>query len=138
MWKLFLKNPIKWYYAISAAHNNCQFLLNDERFHDEIFRRYRNYHGDNLKVRVHIYALIVNMMPSLFNGKRRVITAVQDAIGTALDYLLILLLSPVLLFRILFPLDERWKRKKRRMVRSNQAGLLLERVRAKSASETDA
>jgi len=137
-WKLFLKNPIKWYYAISAAHNNCQFLLNDERFHDEIFRRYRNYHGDNLKVSVHIYALIVNMMPSLFNGKRRAITAVQDAIGTALDYLLILLLSPVLLFRIFFPLDERWKRKKRRMVRSNQAGLLLERVRAKSASETDA
>jgi dimethylaniline monooxygenase (N-oxide forming) len=137
-WKLFLKNPIKWYYAISAAHNNCQFLLNDERFHDEIFRRYRNYHGDNLKVSVHIYALIVNMMPSLFNGKRRVITAVQDAIGTALDYLLILLLSPVLLFRIFFPLDERWKRKKRRMVRSNQAGLLLERVRAKSASETEA
>jgi dimethylaniline monooxygenase (N-oxide forming) len=136
-WKLFLKSPVKWYYAISAAHNNCQFLLNDERFHDEIFRRYRNYHGDNLKVSIHIYALIVNMAPALFNGKSRVVTAIQDAIWTVVDYLLILLLSPVLLFRIFFPLDERWKRKKRRMIRSDRAGLLLEQVRARSASEMD-
>ena len=136
-WKLFLKSPVKWYYAISAAHNNCQFLLHDERFHDEIFRRYRNYHGDNLAVSAHIYALIVNMVPSLFNGKSRVVTAIQGAISTVLDYFLILLLSPVLLFRILFPLDERWKRKKRRMIRSNRAGPLLERVRAARTPEMD-
>lgn len=135
-WKLFLKSPVKWYYAISAAHNNCQFLLHDERFHDEIFRRYRNYHGDNLKVSAHIYALIVNMVPSLFNGKSRIVTAIQGAISTVVDYLLILLLSPVLLFRIFFPLDERWKRKKRRMIQSGRAGL-LERARAKRASEMD-
>jgi hypothetical protein len=132
-----LKSPVKWYYAITAAHNNCQFLLHDERFHDEIFRRYRNYHGDNLKVSVHIYALIVNMAPTLFNGKSRVVTAMRGAISTVVDYLLILLLSPVLLFRIFFPLDERWKRKKRRMIRSDRTGLLLERARAKRAPELD-
>ena len=130
-WRLFLKSPVKWYYAISAAHNNCQFLLHDERFHDEIFRRYRNYHGDNLKVSVHIYALIVNLAPILFNGKSRVVTAIQRIIWTAVEYLLILLLSPVLLFRIFFPLDERWKRKKRRMIRSDRAGPLLDRLYAK-------
>jgi hypothetical protein len=46
-------------------------------------------------------------------------------------------LSPVLLFRILFPLDERWKRKKRRMIKSDRAELLLERVSARRASEMD-
>ena len=136
-WKLFFKNPVKWYFAISAAHNNCQFLLNDETFHDEIFRRYRNYHRDNLKVRVHIYPLIVNLVPALFNGKSRIVMAIQDALRTALDYSLILLLSPVLLFRVFFPPDRRWKRKKRRMIRSGRAGILLEQVRAKYASEMD-
>ena len=136
-WELFKKSPVKWYYAISAAHNNCQFLLHDEKFHDEIFRRYRNYHGDNLKVSAHIWALIVNMVPSLFNGKSRIVMAFQDAIMTVLDYLLILLLSPVLLFRIFFPLDERWKRKKRRMIRNERAGLLMDHVRARRASEMD-
>lgn len=136
-WKLFLKSRVKWYYAISAAHNNCQFLLHDERFHDEIFRRYRNYHGDNLKVTSHVYALIVNLAPTLFNGKSRVVTAIQRAIRTAVEYLLILLLSPVLLFRILFPLDDRWKRKKLRMVRSDRASMLLERASARRASDMD-
>ena len=78
-------------------------------------------------MRVHIYALIVNLMPSFFNGKSKTFMAVQDAFWTVVDYLLILLLSPVLLFRIFFPLDEQWKRKKRRMVQSDQASLLLER-----------
>lgn len=136
-WKLFLKSRVKWYYAISAAHNNCQFLLHDERFHDEIFRRYRNYHGDNLKVTSHVYALIVNLAPTLFNGKSRVVTAIQRAIRTVVEYLLILLLSPVLLFRILFPLDDRWKRKKLRMVRSDRASMLLERASARRASDMD-
>ena len=129
-WKLFLKSPRKWYYAISAAHNNCQFLLHDERHHEEIFRRYRNYHHDNLKVSAHIYALIVNLAPVLFNGRSRAVTAVQSALGSLLDYLLIILLSPVLLFRILLPVDERWKRKKHRMFRNEHARLLLERARA--------
>lgn len=135
-WRLFLKSPRKWYYAISAAHNNCQFLLHDERHHEEIFRRYENYHRDNLKVSAHIYALIVNLAPGLFNGRSRAVTAVQSAFGTLLDYLLIVLLSPVLLFRILFPVDERWKRKKRRMFRNEHARLLLERARAGRGMES--
>ncbi len=135
-WKLFRKSPVKWYYAISAAHNNCQFLLHDEKYHDEIFRRYRNYHGGNLKVSAHIYPLIVNMVPSLFNGKSRVIEGIREAITTLIDYFLILLLSPVLLFRIFYPLDERWKRKKRRMIRSGQAGV-LEHAHANSVPEID-
>lgn len=135
-WKLFLKSPVKWYYAISAAHNNCQFLLHDEKHHDEIFRRYRRYHGGNLKVSAHIYPLIVNMFPTLFNGKSRVVEGLRGALMTVVDYVLIVLLSPVLLFRIFFPLEERWKRKKRRMIRSGEASL-LEQARARSALKVD-
>ena len=48
-WKLFFDSPSKWYYAVTAAHNNCQFLLHDKRHHGEIFRRYRKYHGGNFR-----------------------------------------------------------------------------------------
>jgi cation diffusion facilitator CzcD-associated flavoprotein CzcO len=128
-WKLLLKNPIKWYYAVSAAHNNCQFLLNDESYHDEIFRRYRRYHPDNLKVSAHVYALIVNMFPRLFDDKDSVFTPLKRIFSTMFDFLLIILFSPILLFRILFPIEQRWKRKKRRMIEDNTAAELLKRVR---------
>jgi hypothetical protein len=37
----------------------------------------------------------------------------------------------------LFPADERWKRKKRRMIRSNRASLMLDRAGSKRAPERD-
>ena len=131
-WQLFFSNPIKWYYAVTAAHNNCQFLLHDKKYHHEIFRRYRRYHGDNLQVSSHIYALVVNLLPDWFSGrnKNRVLRILAKEFSRSKRYLLIVLLLPVLLFRILFPVEKRWKLKKRRMMRNNTAVELLAKVRA--------
>lgn len=124
-WQLFLSSPKKWYYAVTAAHNNCQFLLHDEKHHDEIFRRYRNYHGDNLRVSSHIYALVVNLFPGWFRGGK--ISNLMSLVG---GYLLIVLFSPVLLFRILFSVEKRWRLKKRKMMQDNTTAELLDKVRA--------
>lgn len=129
-WKLFFSNPINWYYAVTAAHNNCQFLLHDKKHHDEIFRRYRMYHGGNFRVSSHIYPLIVNLFPGFFNGKRKSVRMLRKALSLAGAYTLIVLFSPVLLFRIVSSVEKRWKLKKRRMMRDNTAVELLNRVRA--------
>lgn len=136
-WKLFLKSPVKWYYAVSAAHNNCQFLLHDESYHEEIFRRYRQYHGDNLKVSAHVYALIVNMFPALFSGENKIVIGIKSFFSNIVDFILIALLSPILLYRILFPIDKRWKRKKRQMIESNRARDLLDQVGAKRIADVE-
>jgi len=130
-WRLFFSSPIKWYYAVTAAHNSCQFLLHDRKHHDEIFRRYRRYHGDNLRVSSHIYPLIVNLFPGWFSGKQRLFGILQKALYLAGEYLLIVVFSPVLLFRIIFPVEKRWRLKKRIMMRDNTAVELLDEVRAK-------
>lgn len=125
-WKLFLSSPKKWYFAVTAAHNNCQFLLYDEKYHDEIFRRYSMYHGDNLRVSTHIYALVVNLLPGWFRGGK--LSNLVSLIG---GYILIVLLSPVLLFRVFYSVDKRWRSKKRKMMQNNSAAKLLEKMRAK-------
>jgi dimethylaniline monooxygenase (N-oxide forming) len=129
--RLFFSSPRKWYYAVTAAHNNCQFLLNDEKYHDEIFRRYRRYHGNNLRVSTHIYALIVNLFPAFFTGRFRIFVRLRNAFFATTKALLILLFSPVLLYRILFPIEKRWKRKKRQMMQDDSVADLLNEVRAK-------
>ena len=130
-WRLFLSNPVKWYYAITAAHNNCQFLLNDEKQHAEIFRRYRRYHGGNLRVSWHVYPLIVNMFPRVFKTENRIFTALQRAAFVGCAWLLAVLLSPVFLFRIAFPAEKRWRRRKRRMMEDGTAGRILREVAEK-------
>jgi dimethylaniline monooxygenase (N-oxide forming) len=127
-WKLFLDSPIKWYYAVTAAHNNCQFLLHDKGYHDEIFRRYRRYHGGNFRVTAHVFALIVNMFPKVFGRRPGSMQKLKTTALLALEWFLILLLSPIFLFRIAFPIERRWKLTKRRMMQSGAATKLLERI----------
>ena len=127
-WRLFFSNPVKWYYAVTAAHNNCQFLLNDDQHHSEIFRRYRRYHGGNFRVSLHAYPLIVNLLPGVFGGKYGLVTTLQKILLVGTAYLLAAVLSPVVLFRIAFPAEKRWRRRKRRMMRNGTALRLLRRV----------
>lgn len=129
-WQLFFSNPVLWYYAVTAAHNNCQFLLNDEKHHDAILRRYRRYHGGNFRVSSHIYPLIVNLFPSWFRTRRKPFMALHKALALASEYFLIIVFSPVLLFRVIIPLDKRWRLKKRRMMRDNTVVELLDEARA--------
>ena len=129
-WQLFFSSPINWYYAVTAAHNNCQFLLHDKKHHAEIFRRYRRYHGGNLRVSSHIYALVVNLFPGWFRRRRGSLITLRKTLSLALAYLLIVVFSPVLLFRIIFSVEKRWRLKKRRMMRDNTAVELLDKVRA--------
>lgn len=42
-WKLFFKNPRKWWTAIIAPYHNCQFLINDKNKHDYVFEVYEKY-----------------------------------------------------------------------------------------------
>jgi len=129
-WKLFLSSPRKWYYAVSAAHNNCQFLLNDEAHHEEIFRRYRRYHGGNFRVTSHVFVLLVNLFPSWFRSRRKPFRVVKRILSGTAEFVLIILLSPVLLFRVFFPVDQRWRMKKRKMMQNDAAVGLLKEVRA--------
>ncbi len=129
-WQLFFSDPVKWYYAVTAAHNSCQFLLHDKKYHDEIFRRYRRYHGGNFRVSSHIYPLIVNLFPAWFRRRQSPFKSVRKVLSFASAYFLIVVFSPVLLFRIIYPLDKRWRLRKRKMMSDNTAAKLLSQVRA--------
>ena len=127
-WRLFFSSPVKWYYAVTAAHNNCQFLLNEDKHHAEIFRRYRRYHGGNLRVSLHIYALIVNLFPRVFGTRYGLFTALHRTALVGGAWLLAVLLSPVLLYRVAFPAEKRWRRRKRRMMDDGTADKMLRKV----------
>ncbi|NKB33108.1 MAG: NAD(P)-binding protein [Pseudomonadales bacterium] len=133
-WKLFFSSPTKWFYAVTAAHNNCQFLLHDESYHDEIFRRYKMYHGSNLRVSTHIYALIVNIFSGWWSTKYRPFHFVFRSLAFVFRCLLIIIFSPVLLYRIFYPLDIRWKKKKHRMLENNKAMEMLEQMKGNQTS----
>ena len=129
-WRLLFTSPKKWYYAVTAAHNNCQFLLHDEDHHEEIFRRYRKYHGGNVRVSSHLYCLVENLFPGLFSDRHKALSMLRKAWYSVAVCFLFVVLSPVLLFRVVFSVEKRWKRKKRRMMRDNSASVLLDKVRA--------
>ena len=70
--KLLLKSPKKWWRALAAPYNNCQFLLDDESYHDEIFRRYKTHTHPKLKNwSDYIYILMVNVFHKLFLGEKK-------------------------------------------------------------------
>ena len=116
----------------------CSSLVQaDEAYHDEIFRRYRRYHGDNFNVTSHIYPLIVNMFPSFFDSKDKIFMPLKRFLSTAVEYLLIILFSPVLFFRVLLPIEKRSKLKKRKMIEDGTAAELLNRVRLTAVDNTD-
>ena len=66
--KLFFSSPRRWWQAVTAPWNGCQFWLNDPRHHDRIFATFRRYHGDRM-AQVWIFVLLAPILPLL--GLRR-------------------------------------------------------------------
>ena len=65
--KLLFSSPRKWWTAITAPYNNCQFLLNQPEHHDQIFKRYKTYtHPRLTRWSDYIFILLVNVFPKLF------------------------------------------------------------------------
>lgn len=89
------------------------------------------YHGDNLRVSSHIFPLIINLFSGWFGRKHKPFKMIHKAFLFTVKSLLIVIFSPVLLFRIIFPLDKRWKLRKRRMIKNNKVANLLDEVRGK-------
>ena len=67
--KLFFSSPRRWWQAITAPWNGCQFWLNDARHHDRIFATFRRYHGDRV-AQVWIFVLVVPLLPLLALRRR--------------------------------------------------------------------
>jgi dimethylaniline monooxygenase (N-oxide forming) len=98
--KLFFKSPRKWWIAISSPYNNCQFLLNEEKYHEEIFRRFKTYTHPKLpRLSDYIFILMVNVFPKLFLGEKR--EGVYRWIVNLARLPLWVIFSPVLVYRML-------------------------------------
>jgi dimethylaniline monooxygenase (N-oxide forming) / hypotaurine monooxygenase len=60
--RLFLSSPRRWWQAITAPWNGCQFWLNDVKPHDRIFETFRRYH-DNRMSQLYIFVILAPILP---------------------------------------------------------------------------
>ena len=60
--KLFFTSPRRWWQAITAPWNGCQFWLNDVNHHNRIFETFRKY-DDNRISQVYIFLLLAPILP---------------------------------------------------------------------------
>ena len=60
--KLFLTSPRRWWKAITAPWNGCQFWLNDTRHHDRIFETFRKY-DDNHISQIYVFLALAPILP---------------------------------------------------------------------------
>ncbi|MBL1277136.1 MAG: NAD(P)-binding domain-containing protein [Ectothiorhodospiraceae bacterium] len=69
--KLLISNPGRWWQAITAPWNGCQFWLNDEQQHSRIFKTLKQY-DDNRLTQIYIYLVLSPILPfiSLFSYLR--------------------------------------------------------------------
>ncbi len=61
-WALFLSSPRRWWKAITAPWNGCQFWLNDAAHHDRIFETFRRY-DDNRISQIYIFLVLAPLLP---------------------------------------------------------------------------
>jgi len=61
-WRLFLKSPKKWWKAITAPWNGCQFWLEDESQHQRIFRTFAQY-AENRISEIYTFILLAPILP---------------------------------------------------------------------------
>ena len=65
--KLFFKSPRKWWRAITTPYNNSRYLLNDEKYHPQIFDNFKQYKPHAFHLRfwfVHLmYFVFMAMRP---------------------------------------------------------------------------
>lgn len=104
--KLFLKNPKKWFYAVIAPHHNCQYLLNDDKYHDHIFKTFEMYRHQLVRIEKYINVLIVNIFKKSFLNSNNFF----KFLGKIQLGLLWIIFSPFILARIIFnPERMAWK-----------------------------
>ncbi|MBI4292367.1 MAG: NAD(P)-binding domain-containing protein [Betaproteobacteria bacterium] len=61
-WPLFLSSPRRWWQAVTAPWNGCQFWLNDPEHHDRIFATFRRY-DDNRMSQVYVFLMLAPILP---------------------------------------------------------------------------
>lgn len=61
-WKLLLASPRKWWKAITAPWNGCQFWLNDESQHERIFQTFARY-DDNRISQNYVFIVLAPLLP---------------------------------------------------------------------------
>jgi dimethylaniline monooxygenase (N-oxide forming) len=61
-WALFFSSPRRWWQAITAPWNGCQFWLNDTKHHDRIFETLRR-HSDDRAAQAYIWLLLAPILP---------------------------------------------------------------------------
>ena len=79
--KLFFSSPRRWWQAVTAPWNGCQFWLNDPRHHDRIFATFRRYFGDRV-AQVWIFLLLAPVLPLLLL-RRRLKISLRDHLSHA-------------------------------------------------------
>jgi dimethylaniline monooxygenase (N-oxide forming) len=60
--RLMLSNPKRWWKAVTAPWNGCQFWLNDRRHRNRIFETYRRY-DDNRISQIYIFLVLAPLLP---------------------------------------------------------------------------
>ena len=61
-WKLLVRSPRKWWKAVTAPWNGCQFWLHDESQHERIFQTFARY-DDNQMSQVYIFIMLAPLLP---------------------------------------------------------------------------
>jgi hypothetical protein len=60
--KLFWESPRKWWKAITAPWNGCQFWLNDKAQHDRIFKTFARYEENRIS-EIYTFLLLAPILP---------------------------------------------------------------------------
>jgi dimethylaniline monooxygenase (N-oxide forming) len=63
-WKLFFSSPIRWWQAVTAPWNGCQFWLNDVEHHERIFQTFQQYHQNRIS-QVWVFVVLTPILPLL-------------------------------------------------------------------------
>ena len=72
--KLFFKSPFKWWRAITSPYNNSRYLLNDEKYHDQIFDNMKQYRPHPFNLRfwfvhfLYFFFMIIRHFYGFFRG----------------------------------------------------------------------
>jgi dimethylaniline monooxygenase (N-oxide forming) len=62
LWRLLWRNPRRWWQAITAPWNGCQFWLDDAEHRDRVFATFDRY-GDNRASQVHVFLALAPVLP---------------------------------------------------------------------------
>lgn len=103
--KLFFKSPRKWYIAVTAPYNNCQFLIHDEQYHDQIFSTLQRHQHETKDTFSFIELLVINLFPTYFLRRKKP----YRFFNIMVICFLWLIFSPVIIYRIIFHPERKYR-----------------------------